>query len=240
MMKKTFSILILSFFSCFSLAQIKNISLVSDYSFANEKRLQITKADAVGALLSVEVNIIENFNLIFSTGYKLYSLNEPDVLNTWDWDFWINRYYPKIISDLNADPNLSVEIGAIQKMDLIPVMLLMGYDFKTFDNFTISPFAGAGVYFYTRRMFATENWTKRFPEANYQFSYSFRNFAPDKKGNPFIAKFGIDFNYDVLSSLTITASGNYSRVFETEGTTGFDMFPFISEISVNLGLSFKY
>lgn len=239
-MKKKFSILFIVIFSCASLAQIKNISLISDYSFATDKRLQITKADAVGALVSIKVNVINQFNLTFLSGYKLYSLNEPNVLNTWNWDFWTNRYYPKIISDLNADPNLSVEIGAIQKMDLIPVALLLNYDFNLSDDFTLSPSVGGGVYFYTRRMFATETWSKKFPQANYTLTYSFRNFAPDKKGNPFFSRFGLDITYNLLSYLDITASGYYTKMFETDGTAGFDMFPFNTEINFNLGLSFKY
>lgn len=239
-MKKIFTVLIISFLSCSSFGQIKNITLVSDYSFAQNKRLQITKADAVGALVSIKVNVIDNFNFTFSSGYKLYSLNEPDVLATWDWDFWTNRYYPKILSDLSADPNLSVEIGAVQKMDLIPVIVLLNYDFQLTDEVSITPSVGGGVYFYTRRMFATETWSKRFPQADYTLTYSYRNFAPDKKGNPFFSKLGLDVTYNLLSYLDITASSYYTKVFETEGSMGFDMFPFSSELSFNLGLSFKY
>lgn len=239
-MKKIFSVLVIGFLSCVSFGQIKNITLVSDYSFAQNKRLQITKADAVGALVSVKVNVIDNFNFTFSSGYKLYSLNEPDVLATWDWDFWTNRYYPKILSDLSADPNLSVEIGAVQKMDLIPVILLINYDFQITDDLSVTPSVGGGVYFYTRRMFATETWSKRFPQADYTLTYSYRNFAPDKKGNPFFSKLGLDVTYNLLSYLDITASSYYTKVFETEGSMGFDMFPFSSELSFNLGLSFKY
>lgn len=239
-MKKIFTVLIIIFLSCSSFGQIKNITLVSDYSFAQNKRLQITKADAVGALVSIKVNVIDNFNFTLSSGYKLYSLNEPDVLTTWDWDFWTNRYYPKILSDLRSDPNLSVEIGAVQKMDLIPVILLINYDFQITDDLSITPSVGGGVYFYTRRMFATETWSKRFPQADYTLTYSYRNFAPDKKGNPFFSKVGLDVTYNLLSYLDITASSYYTKVFETEGSMGFDMFPFSSELSFNLGLSFKY
>ncbi len=239
-MKKIFSALLIGFLSCVSFGQIKNITLVSDYSFAQNKRLQITKADAVGALVSIKVNVIDNFNFTLSSGYKLYSLNEPDVLTTWDWDFWTNRYYPKILSDLRSDPNLSVEIGAVQKMDLIPVILLINYDFQITDDLSITPSVGGGVYFYTRRMFATETWSKRFPQADYTLTYSYRNFAPDKKGNPFFSKVGLDVTYNLLSYLDITASSYYTKVFETEGSMGFDMFPFSSELSFNLGLSFKY
>ncbi len=239
-MKKLLTIIFLFCFVSISFPQLKSINILSDYSVAIDKRLQITQADAVGALVLIKFNLIENLNLTLSSGYKLYSLNEPDVLKTWDWDFWTNRYYPKIISDLNADRNLSVEIGAVQKMDLVPLILMFNYDLKLVDDFTVTPSAGAGVYFFTRKMYATETWSKRFPDANYTLTYSFRNFAPDKKGNPFFTRFGLDVTYNLLTYLDITVSSYYSKMFETEGTLGYDMFPFSSEISFNLGLSFKY
>lgn len=239
-MKKIFLLSLFISFSFISFAQLQSISLFSDYSFAGKKNLEITRADAVGALVQLKFNVYENFGFSIISGYKLYSLNEPDVLRTWDWDFWTNRYYPKIVSDLRADPNLSVEIGAIQKMDLIPLILFLNYDFILFDDLKITPSAGAGVNFYTRRMFATETWTKKFPQANYSFTYSYRNFAPDKKGNPVFAKFGLSFSYNLLSYLDITASSSYSKIFETKKSMGYDTFPFDSEFSINLGISFKY
>jgi hypothetical protein len=239
-MKKFFFISFLVSLLSISNAQIKSINISADYSSALNKRLEITKANAVGALVLVKINLIDNLNINFTGGYKLYSLNEPDVLKSWNWDFWTNRYYPKIISDLNADPNLSVEIGAVQKMDLIPVILLFNYDVNLIEGLTISPSAGGGIYFYTRRMFATENWSKKFPQANYTLTYSYRNFAPDKKGNPLLTKAGIDITYNLLSYLDLTASTYYTMIFETKGKMGYDMFPFGSELSINLGLAFKY
>lgn len=239
-MKKIFFISLFFLFNSLLLAQLQTISLLSDYSFAGKKNLEITRADAVGALVQLKFNIYENFGFSVISGYKLYSLNEPNVLNTWNWDFWTNRYYPKIVSDLNADPNLSVEIGAVQKMDLIPLILFLNYDFLLFEDLKITPSAGAGVNFYTRRMFATETWTKRFPQANHSFTYSYRNFAPDKKGNPVFAKFGLTFTYNLLSYLGLSASSSYSKVFETKKSMGYDTFPFDSEFSINLGISFKY
>lgn len=239
-MKKIFLINLFFFINSLSFAQLQSISLLSDYSFAGKKNLEITKADAVGALVQLKFNVFENFGFSLISGYKLYSINEPDVLKTWNWDFWTNRYYPKIVSDLRADPNLSVEIGAIQKMDLIPLILFINYDFLLFEDLKITPSAGAGVNFYNRRMFATETWTKKFPQANHSFTYSYRNFAPDKKGNPVFAKFGLTFTYNLLSYLDLTASSSYSKIFETKKSMGYDSFPFDSEFSINLGISFKY
>jgi hypothetical protein len=170
--------------SGFSFAQLKSVTVFTDYSYVPTTRLEITNADAVGGGVKVKFTVWDNFNLGFIGGYKLYSLNEPDVLNNWGWQFWTDRYFNKIVSDLAADANLSVEIGAVQKMDVIPFIIFAEYDIEITDKFFVTPSVGSGIYFYTRRMYAVENWSKRFPAADYTFYYSFQKFCPCKKRQP--------------------------------------------------------
>ncbi len=226
--------------SGFSFAQLKSVTVFTDYSYAPTTRLEITNADAVGGGVKVKFAVWDNFNLGFIGGYKLYSLREPDVLNTWGWIFWTDRYYNKIVSDLAADPNLSVEISAVQKMDLMPVVLFAEYDFELADNFIVTPMVGGGIYFYTRRMYAVENWSKYFPGADYTFNYSFRNFAPAKKGNPVFAKSGLDLQYRLFETMSIYSSINYIYIIHTEGSMGYNVFPFANEVSLKLGIVIKY
>lgn len=240
-MKNLFQIIIcVLFFSSQLLAQIKSVTAFTDYSFAPSKRLEITNADAVGGGIKVKFKLIKNINIGFIGGYKLYSLNEPNVLNTWGWHFWTDRYYNKIVSDLAADPNLSAEISAVQKMDLIPAMIFAEYDFNFTDNFIITPSIGGGIYFYTRRMYAVENWSKYFPDADYTFYYSFRNFAPSKKGNPAFIFTGLDFEYRLFEIMSVYSSANFNYVIPSEGSMGYDAFPFENEINIKLGIVIKY
>lgn len=233
-------ILCVLFFSLSSLAQLKSIIAFADYSFATTKRLEITNADAVGGGIKVKFNLIENINIGFIGGYKLYSLNEPDVLNTWGWQFWTDRYYNKIVSDLAADPNLSAEISAVQKMDLIPAIVFVEYDFNLFDKLYLTPSAGGGVYFYTRRMYAVENWSKYFPDADYTFYYSFRNFAPSKKGNPAFVFTGLDIEYRLFEIMNVYSAVNFNYIIPSEGSMGYDAFPFENEFCIKLGIVIKY
>ena len=226
--------------SGFSFAQLKSVTAFTDYSYAPTTRLEITNADAVGGGVKVKFAVWDNFNLGIIGGYKLYSVNEPDVLNTWGWQFWTDRYYNKIVSDLAADPNLSVEIGAVQKMDLIPLVIFAEYDLEITDRFFVTPSIGSGIYFYTRRMYATENWRKYFPGADYTFDYSFRNFAPAKKGNPAFINSGLDLEYRLFEIMSIYSSINYNYIIQTEGSMGYDAFPFENEISLKLGIVIKY
>ncbi|NWF50225.1 MAG: hypothetical protein HXY49_06760 [Ignavibacteriaceae bacterium] len=221
-------------------SQFTSVNAFLDYSYSSSKRLEVTNADAVGGMVKLKFKIFDELFLTLNSGYKLYSLNEPDVLNNWDWEFWTDRYYNKIVSDLNADPNLSVLIQAIQKMDLIPLYLNAEYAFEVMDKFTIIPTAGGGVYFYSRRMFAEETWTKKFPEVDYSFTYTFRNFAPNKKGNLFFVNGGLDVEYKIFDAFSLIAGGQYFYVLSSEGKSGYDQFPLRNEISFKLGLGINY
>lgn len=240
MKKILFLLIVINLLNGFSFAQLKSVTAFTDYSYALKNRLAVTNADAVGGGIKVKFVILDNFYLGIIGGYKLYSVREPDVLNTWGWTFWTDRYYTKIVSDLAADPNLAVEIGAVQKMDLVPVILFAEYDFELADNFLVTPSVGGGVYFYTRRMYAVENWRKYFPGADYTFTYTFRNFAPAKKGNPVFVTSGLDLQYRVFETMSIYSSINYNYIIPTDGSMGYDVFPFENEVSLKLGIVIKY
>lgn len=239
-MKNKITLILIIIFAQLIYSQVHSVSIYADYSSALSKRLEVTEATAFGGAAKIKVNLFDNFSIGILGGYKLYSVSEPDVLNTWGWIFWTDRYYTKIVSDLRADPNLAVEISAEQTMDLIPIQLFIDYDFIPFNDFIITPSLGAGFYFYTRSMFAVENWSKYFPEAQYTFSYSYRNFAPDKKGNPLFINGGLNVEYRLFEKLNLYSGLGYNYVIPTEGKMGYDAFPFESEFAIKVGISILY
>lgn len=239
---KIFQLILLALLLVYSnnFAQLQSVSLFGEYSTTSSTRLQVTDADAVGGGAKINFKVVENFSISLNCGYKLYSLSEPDVLNNWGWVFWTQRYYPKIVSDLNADQNLAVQISATQKMDLIPISL--GFDFKLpySEKVTFTQSFGFGIYFYTRRMYAVENWSKYFPDADYTLNYSFRNFAPSKKGNPLFVNLNSELAYSVLDDFRLFTQLNINTVISTEGAMGYDSFPIKNEISIALGIAIYY
>ena len=124
-------------------------------------------------------------------------------------------------------------------MDVIPAVLTFNYDFNILENFTATPIIGGGVYFFTKRLYAKETWTKQYPAENYSFTYSFRNFAPDKQGNPFILMGGLDLNYFITDGFGIGGGILYSQILSSD-KMGFSEFPFENEISFKLGLTINY
>ncbi len=233
--------LILSFIiACAVSAQVISVEAYSDYSSALSLKTRTREADAVGGGIKIRLFDFKPFNLYISGGYRLYSLSEEDQLYGWGWRFWNDRYSDKIDSDLRADPNLSADISSFQKMDLIPVLIGLDYNVNLNDKVKIIPSASAGIYFYTRRLYVVEEWSKYFEDEDYTFSYSYRNFAPRKSGNPFVINAGIDAEYSLSEGFSFYSGLVYNSILPTEGSLGYDDFPFKSSFSLKLGLTIVY
>jgi hypothetical protein len=240
MVKKFLIILTVLFSSQMSYSQLKSITAFSNYSSALTKRLDVKSANAVGGGVNVEFDLGKNFSLNIEGGYKLFSVSQNNQLLGWGWDFWNNRYSNKIKSDLQADKNLSVEINSSQKLGIIPVVLSVKYSLPISSKFDLNGTVGSGAYFYTRSMFVIENWSKKFPSENYTFQYSYRNFAPVKKGNPFVAKAGLELSYAILDGFKLNLAGEYSQIINTDSKFGFNNFLYLNEFSTKLGIIFSY
>lgn len=221
-------------------AQLRSLSAFTEYSSTLSKRLDVKNADAVGGGVDVIFSVDEEFSLGIRGGYYLYSVGQTDQLNGWGWRFWNDRYLNKIQADMKADPSLSAVIGSVQKMDLIPLTFHVDYSIEAAEGLNIIPSLGAGMAFYQRRLYADETWTKNFPAASYSFTYSFRNFAPAKKGNPIFAAVGAAVGYRMFSSIGVSGSLNYTHYLETPDRFGYDNFIFTNEFTARLGLEFFY
>jgi len=220
--------------------QSTSVDVFSSYSVALDKRLGVTSADALGGGVKVKLPLAHGLSFFISGGYELFSISQENGLEKWGWFFWDDRYSSKIEADLSADPNLAVEIVTIQKMDLIPIMIGFNYEIEILKDLSILPSAGAGILFFTRRLFIEENWSKTFNQINYVFQYSYRNFAPKKYGNPAVLNGGIDLKYGVLENLVLLGGLHYLHVLDTEGRLGYENFPFGSGLDMKLGLTFIY
>lgn len=235
-MKKLFTLILLT---TSINAQLSSIRLTTDYTPLVGKS-QVESASAFGSLVDINYSVQNNLIIGISFGYKLYSLNQNNQLELWGWDFWNNRYLNKISSDLRADPNLSVDISSIQKMDLLPFTISFKYKQILSDNFNAVVFFAGGVYFFTRRMYAVETWSKKFPVDNYVFTYSYRNFAPSKKGNPLGASVGLDVYYQLFSNIDLSGGISFCYYIPTKNKMGYDSFPIKNDLTIKLGLNFNY
>jgi hypothetical protein len=218
--------------------QIQSITTSMNYAFVMSKRLNVQSASAVGGGAELRLRLYEDVSLCVSAAYSSYAIKQPDELNQWNWNFWNDRYYPKIQSDMRADPNLTAQIGSVQSMDAIPVMLSVIYGCAPGERLTITPRVGGGVSFFTRKLYADETWTKQFPQAAYTLTYNLRNFAPDKKGSVFLLAFGCGVAYRIAGDVNVTADVQYRKY--VSASSGYAYFPFDDECLITLGLTFLY
>ncbi len=232
----------LLFLNNISNAQVKlsTISFYTDYSYPLKKRLLVTKIDAVGGGAEVSFALFKNLELSITGGYSLFSLQQDSAIQQWNWRFYTERYAGIIRDNLRADSTLAAYLNPVQKMDLVPVQISLKGVFKPFINFYVKPQIGAGVYFYTRRLYLEERWRKIFYEANHTFEYSYRNFASNKYGNP-AGVFGlIEFDYQPSEIFTIGTAIGYNYFIKTSGKMGFDQFPINDYINFKIFLTFLY
>jgi len=221
-------------------SQLRSITAYSEYSLATGMRMNVETASAVGGGTHVRFGLTEELAVGFSLGYKMYSISQKDQLTAWNWDFWNNRYSITIKSNIQADPNLSVEIGSVQKIDMVPAAVTADHTLALSDDLHLISSFSAGSVFFSRRMFINETWTKRFPAADHQFTYSYRNFAPNKKGSVLLAAPGVTARYRLFESAELTAGLRYTQYIPVSGIVGAADFPLDNEVNFSLGLDFAY
>lgn len=240
--KILFLIIIFVILKTHSFGQLKlsSISFYSDYSYPFNKRLSVTKIDGVGGGVSISLSIFKFLNLNLIGGYTLFSLQQENAIQQWNWRFYTERYAGIIRDNLRADSSLSAFLNPIQKMDLLPVQFSISTSYRLFNRLTLKPQFGVGIYFYTRRLYLEEVWRKKFDEVNYTFEYSYRNFASNKYGNPFGMFSLIEFDYQPSDIFTIGTALGYNYFFKTKGKYGFDQFPIEDYFNFKIYLSFLY
>lgn len=219
--------------------QIKYVTFFSDYSAPIDKRLAVNKISAVGGGAEISFNIYRGISASFTAGYRLYSLQQDSAIAQWNWKFWTTRYKGIVQSDLLANPNLKATLDPIQKMDVIPVSISLKYSRTLLKSFDVEAGLSTGVFFYTRRLYLNEHWTKQFNSIDYQFDYTFRNFADNKYGNPFFYSAEIKAGYVITEICRLDAGVSYLQVIN-KSHSGYEYFPFKNSFDIKLGLTFLY
>lgn len=226
-------------FTSINFAQIRTAKISGSYNAALDFNSDINSIEALGGLAAVEFGVTDNFSVTLEGGYRIYSIDQPEAQNKWGWRFWDVRYSNTVRDNQLQNPALKATVEPVQNLFTIPLSLNLNYNFDLTDNLTFVPGAGGGVYFYTRSLYIIENWSKTLSE-DYVFEYSYRNFAPDKKGNPFFYQVALNLEYKLSEIFKIFGGGKYAAIVPTEGSYGYDNFPYENEYGFILGLTFEY
>ncbi|GAB1348846.1 hypothetical protein MASR1M107_10590 [Ignavibacteriales bacterium] len=238
MTKLFLSLFIAVVFSSSMLAQLTSIETTGSFSTAGSLKYAVTKANGFGGGVKINFKTFDNFYISISAGYQSFSIDQDSALTQWKWYFWDNRYYGSIRADLTDTAKYQLTITPNQGINSIPVSILVGYETKLGD-LKIKPYAGAGIFFFSRWFYVVEDWTKKLTKLNSTFNYNYRNFAPSKQGNPIMLHGGISLEYPLFDFVNLAGEFNYTHFLETDGM-GYSELPFGNKLNFKLGLSFSY
>lgn len=229
---------------------VKSVEAFSNYSTALSRSanggsfiapdILVKDANGLGGGVKLNINVWHNYYVGLSFGYELYSVHQDSAIVRWNWLFWDTRYKGFIQDALNSNPNLSGLISPIQKLEIMPVFVTFNAEYNPLNHFFVNPSVGFGVVPYTRKLYLEETWQKKFTDLNYTFGYSFRNFAPNKTGNPFALTAGLNLAYELSDEFRIHTEADYVQFIKTPGKAGSDDFPIERLINIKLGLTILY
>ena len=223
-----------------ALGQFRSATVFGSYSSALTKRLGVTEALGWGGGLELQFDLTESFGISLTGMYEYLWIDQPDALDQWNWDFWIQRYRGIVQANLASDPNLSATLTPDVAMEAIPVYLSGSFRLEPLSGVQLRPYVGAGIYFYTKKLYLLEEWNKYFPDVDYTLTYDYHNFAPPKTGNPFLAVAGLDVSGGLFDLLEIAGGVRYLHVLGSGGSRGYGEMPMENSLSVRLGIGFVY
>ncbi|MGE5621313.1 MAG: hypothetical protein ACM3U0_01935 [archaeon] len=237
------------------IGQVNSVTFSAGYSgtFSKRSDLQISSLKGMGGDIEVRFDVYGQFRLSVTGGYTVFSVeqNMYAMFSEWNWRYW-KRYFGDIndpnfsrstqwVQSILKDSSYSASFNPVQKMDVFPVFLTGSLEFNASDDVAIRPYLGAGVLFYSKRLYVEESWKKVFAGLdNYVYGYSYRNMSENVTGNPYAALAGMDIKYKVSDVLSLGLSARYAYVVKTKGKYGYDNFPVKDIYSAQLGLTFSY
>lgn len=242
-------------FSSAVMGQVNSVTFSTGYSgtFSKRSDLQVGSINGIGGDVEVRFNAYGNFCISLTGGYSVFSVSQNmyAMFSEWNWKYW-KRYFGDIndpnfskstqwVQSVLKDSSYSATFDPVQKMDLFPVFLTGSYEYALSNNFSARPYLGAGVLFYSKRLYVEESWKKVFAGLdNYVYGYSYHNMSENVTGNPYAALAGLDAVYTVNDIISLSLGAKYAYVFRTKGKYGYDNFPVKDMFSARLGITFKY
>ncbi|MCU7495684.1 MAG: hypothetical protein HF314_16630 [Ignavibacteria bacterium] len=234
---------------------VESVSFSGGYSgtFSKRSDLQISSINGAGGEVEVRFNAFRQFRVSISGGYSVFSIDQNiyAMFSEWNWRYW-KRYFGDIndpnfskstqwVQSILKDSSYSAGFDPVQKMDAFPVFLTGSYEFSLTDNIALRPYLGAGVIFYSKRLYVEETWKKTFAALDdYVYGYSYRNMAENVTGNPYAALGGFDAVYKMGDLISLNLGAKYAYIFQTKGKFGYDNFPMKDMFSARLGITFNY
>ncbi|MBN2354820.1 hypothetical protein JXO59_01835 [candidate division KSB1 bacterium] len=233
------------------------------------EKKRLDEGSGYGAGAQISRRITGHLRLTLNIDYELMNLQQADVLDEWDWDYWQDTYIPFLpgidVAEVNrtltytsTDSIYSCVFDPAQKMK--DLRLAIGFLGELPLHKKLVNYAGAafGVSLFQRELHMTEHWTKRFKldtlsteKFDYEYQYDLLHFAPPKKGQRFFGRFSCGLRYYLTDALDLDCGLHYIYYLQREDVKGLEKlfnissndqkyYPIHSKALITLGITFKY
>ncbi|MBD3385987.1 hypothetical protein GF407_13805 [candidate division KSB1 bacterium] len=217
----------------------------------------------VGAQMSFILSNRLDFNLKLS--YDYMALNQEDVLDEWEWQYWEDTYIDflpgtdaeivnKTLSYTSTDSIYSARFNPTQRLEELRLFAGFAYTLPLYKSISLYAGMDAGFSLFTRQLHMQEHWTKRFKldslstgKFDYDFEYDLTHFAPPKKGAKLFASPYMGIKVTLRPSIDLAMGVHYLYYLNRDSLLGIGLsedgikwFPIKSKALITTGLVFKY
>lgn len=225
---------------------------------------KVSSANGFGLGAQMNFVPVQRLEFALKVNYDYAYLEQSDVLDEWDWNYW-ERTYTDFLPGTDAtiinqtllytstDSIYSAVFEPTQRLKELRLAAGLEYYLPLSKKTAVFLALDAGMSLFNRELFMHEDWTKRFKvdtlsttKFDYEYKYRLLHFAPAKKGNRAFIAPGLGTRVFLSSSVDLNFEARYLYYFDREKLfgvlfgSGQDWLPFKSKIQLGLGLTFKY
>ncbi len=233
----------------------------------SQERMEDGAGYGAGAQISTRLG--GNVRLNLTLNYDIMAVQQPYVLDEWEWDYWETTYIPFLpganlarinheLTYTSTDSIYSAVFDPTQTMKELSIST--GFTWELPLGKKITPYVGlsGGLDLFSRTLHMEEHWVKRFSldslsagAFDYEYKLDVLHFAPAKKGKRLFAMPAVGVRYLLSPSVDIDLAAQYvyypsrdsiewlENLFNISSDSQ-KWFPFKSKALLTLGLTFKY
>jgi hypothetical protein len=216
-----------------SLFRDSHVNVQAGYTMAANTGDGIHGARGVSAQVRGAFPLSERFGITARLGLDRLAVDQPDAVDQWGWGYWDVLW--ENWSNIYANrENHEASFRPVQNLNLLggslgPSLTMGGGAFR------VSAWVGPSASYFTRVLYQEETWSRFYPSIEHTFSYTIRNYAPDKTGWVFGLDGGAAGSLRLADWLSVSGGAAYRRFFEPAPD-----FPFNDLLTLNAGLVFHY
>jgi hypothetical protein len=210
------------------------IQFATQYVAATSNTDGVTDAAGYGLAMSADWRPTRLFGGVVQVGFDRIGITQVEPVERWDWAYW-NRYYGPETRDLIERPEFEAVQDPVQEVLIVGAAVMPAVNLGV-GALDVQLAVGASIGYYSRRLRLEENWTRHYPEIEYDFSMQFRNYAEDKTGVVYGADARLGAGYRLSRIVTLGGAMTYRHLLDDSSGD----LPLNDFIALQLGIAFKY